>query len=132
MEKAAYERIRNAIDENARFTEETLKLCSQGDDEDYGLIFDAQRYSLLDGGKRIRPFLANECCRMLGGSVEASAHLAAAVEMVHTYSLIHDDLPCMDDDDVRRGKPSSHKRFGYANALLAGDALLTKAFSVVT
>lgn len=68
---------------------------------------------------------------MLGGSLEASMPLACAVEMIHTYSLIHDDLPCMDDDDMRRGKPSNHKKFGYAGALLAGDALLTRAFGII-
>lgn len=90
-----------------------------------------QKYSLLDGGKRIRPFLTNEVCLMLGGDLRASMPFAMAVEMIHTYSLIHDDLPCMDDDDMRRGRPSNHKVFGEAYALLAGDALLTNAFEVV-
>lgn len=89
-----------------------------------------EKYSLLGGGKRIRPFLVNEVCAMLGGDVSASMPFAMAVEMIHTYSLIHDDLPCMDDDDMRRGKPSNHKVFGEAYALLAGDALLTNAFAV--
>lgn len=89
-----------------------------------------EKYSLLGGGKRIRPFLVNEVCVMLGGDVSASMPFAMAVEMIHTYSLIHDDLPCMDDDDMRRGKPSNHKVFGEAYALLAGDALLTNAFAV--
>ena len=89
-----------------------------------------EKYSLLGGGKRIRPFLTNEICVMLGGDVRASMPFAMAVEMIHTYSLIHDDLPCMDDDDMRRGKPSNHKVFGEAYALLAGDALLTNAFAV--
>ena len=89
-----------------------------------------EKYSLLGGGKRIRPFLTNEVCAMLGGDINASMPFAMAVEMIHTYSLIHDDLPCMDDDDMRRGKPSNHKVFGEAYALLAGDALLTNAFAV--
>lgn len=89
-----------------------------------------EKYSLLGGGKRIRPFLANEVCAMLGGDINASMPFAMAVEMIHTYSLIHDDLPCMDNDDMRRGKPSNHKVFGEAYALLAGDALLTNAFAV--
>ena len=89
-----------------------------------------EKYSLLGGGKRIRPFLTNEICSMLGGDINASMPFAMAVEMIHTYSLIHDDLPCMDDDDMRRGKPSNHKVFGEAYALLAGDALLTNAFAV--
>ena len=91
-----------------------------------------QTYSLLGGGKRIRPFLANEVCLMLGGDSRASMPFAMAVEMIHTYSLIHDDLPCMDDDDMRRGKPSNHKVFGEAYALLAGDALLTNAFAAAS
>ena len=132
MEKLVCQRIINAINENASFTERALERCSEGTDEDYGLILDAQRYSLLDGGKRIRPFLVNECCTLLGGNRDAAVYFAVAAEMVHTYSLIHDDLPCMDDDDLRRGKPSNHKKYGYANALLAGDALLTKAFSVIS
>lgn len=89
-----------------------------------------EKYSLLGGGKRIRPFLTNEICLMLGGDINASMPFAMAVEMIHTYSLIHDDLPCMDDDDMRRGKPSNHMVFGEAYALLAGDALLTNAFAV--
>ena len=127
-----YRRLTQRINENSQLVEEALEKCVGESDADYGVIFDAQRYSLLGGGKRIRPFLTNECCRMLGGSVDRSLPLACAVEMIHTYSLIHDDLPCMDDDDMRRGKPSNHKRFGYANALLAGDALLTGAFRVIS
>ena len=91
-------------------------------------LFDAMRYSLLAGGKRIRPILVLEFCRVCGGSVEQAMPFAAAIEMVHTYSLIHDDLPCMDDDDYRRGRLTNHKVFGEANAVLAGDALLTAAF----
>lgn len=131
MEKYAYERLEDAISKNAKLTEAALVEISAGEDKDYGILLDAERYSLLDGGKRVRPFLVNGCCELLGGDVSKSMPLACAVEMVHTYSLIHDDLPCMDDDDFRRGKPSNHKKFGYANALLAGDALLTKAFGVV-
>ena len=93
-------------------------------------LYDSIRYSLLSGGKRIRATLVIETCRMLGGRIEAALPFAAAVEMVHTYSLIHDDLPCMDDDDMRRGKPTNHKVFGEAIAILAGDGLLTDAFSV--
>ena len=99
-------------------------------DEGVSAFLQTEKYSLLGGGKRIRPFLANEVCVMLGGDVRASMPFAMAVEMIHTYSLIHDDLPCMDDDDMRRGKPSNHKVFGEAYALLAGDALLTNAFAV--
>lgn len=94
-------------------------------------VNEAMRYSALNGGKRVRPFLTLEFCRVCGASVERALPFACAVEMVHAYSLIHDDLPCMDDDSVRRGKPSCHKAFGEANALLAGDALLTLAFETV-
>lgn len=130
MEKAYCELLR-AMEKNAASVERALEKYACGTDEDYGLIFDAERYSLLCGGKRVRPFIVNECCRILGGDIKASMPLACAVEFVHTYSLIHDDLPCMDDDDMRRGKPSNHKVFGYANALLAGDALLTRAFGII-
>lgn len=98
---------------------------------EYSVIEEAMKYSLESGGKRVRPVLALEFCRVLGGDVEKALPLAVAVEFIHTYSLIHDDLPCMDNDDFRRGKPASHKKYGEANALLAGDALLTHAFSCI-
>lgn len=101
---------------SARFLPEESEVCR------------AARYSLLGGGKRIRAILTLSVCDMLGGEMQAAAQFAAAVEMLHCYSLIHDDLPCMDNDDMRRGKPSSHIKFGEANALLAGDSLLTFAF----
>ena len=91
----------------------------------------AARYSLLGGGKRIRAVLVLAVCDMLNGSAEAAEQFAAAVEMLHCYSLIHDDLPCMDNDDLRRGRPSCHKAFGESTAMLAGDVLLTEAFEVV-
>lgn len=91
----------------------------------------AARYSLLGGGKRIRAVLVLAVCDMLNGNAEAAEQFAAAVEMLHCYSLIHDDLPCMDNDDLRRGKPSCHKAFGEATAMLAGDVLLTEAFNVI-
>lgn len=94
-------------------------------------LYDAQKYSLLAGGKRIRPVLVMETCRALGGNESVAVDFAAAVEMVHTYSLIHDDLPCMDDDDLRRGRPTNHKVYGEATAILAGDGLLTDAFGVI-
>ncbi len=94
-------------------------------------MLEAMSYSLKNGGKRIRPMIALEFCRVCGGNPERALPFAIALEMIHTYSLIHDDLPCMDDDDMRRGKPSSHKVFGEANALLAGDGLLTLAFETV-
>ena len=91
---------------------------------------EAMRYSVLGGGKRIRAFLVLEFCRMFGGSDEAALPFACALECVHASSLIHDDMPCMDDDVLRRGKPSCHVKFGEAEALLAGDALLTFAFEL--
>lgn len=91
----------------------------------------AARYSLLDGGKRIRGVLVLAACELLGGNCRNALDFAAGVEMLHCYSLIHDDLPCMDNDDFRRGKPSCHKAFGEATALLAGDALQAAAFEAV-
>ena len=95
-------------------------------------VCQAARYSLMGGGKRVRAVLVLSVCDMLGGDAAAAESFAAAVEMLHCYSLIHDDLPCMDDDDLRRGRPSCHKAFGEAAALLAGDVLLTEAFEAVT
>ncbi|MEG0754864.1 MAG: polyprenyl synthetase family protein [Oscillospiraceae bacterium] len=91
-------------------------------------IYNAMNYSLLAGGKRLRPILTLEACRMCGGDMGEAMPMACAVEMIHTYSLIHDDLPCMDDDDLRRGRPTNHKVYGEATAILAGDGLLTAAF----
>ncbi len=91
----------------------------------------AARYSLLGGGKRIRAVLVLSVCEMLGGDLNAAEWFASAVEMLHCYSLIHDDLPCMDNDDLRRGRPSCHKAFDEATAMLAGDVLLTEAFEVI-
>lgn len=95
-------------------------------------LFDAMEYSLLAGGKRLRPIFAFEFCRMCGADWRNATPFAAAVEMIHTYSLIHDDLPCMDNDDYRRGRLTNHKVFGEAIAVLSGDALLTDAFSVAS
>ncbi|MFI3170260.1 MAG: farnesyl diphosphate synthase [Faecalibacterium sp.] len=91
----------------------------------------AAKYSLRSGGKRVRAVLVLAVCDMLNGDCSAAAQLAGAVEMLHCYSLIHDDLPCMDNDDMRRGKPSCHKAFDEATALLAGDLLLTESFEVI-
>lgn len=95
-------------------------------------LFEAMRYSLLAGGKRLRPIFVLDFCRMCGGDWQKALPFAAAVEMVHTYSLIHDDLPCMDNDDYRRGRLTNHKVYGEATAVLAGDALLTAAFSYIS
>ncbi len=101
-------------------------------DKDYPVIFDSVRYSAENGGKRIRPYLTLSFCRMFGGNENDALVLGTALEFIHTYSLIHDDLPCMDDDDLRRGKPTNHKVYGEAVATLAGDALLTYAFEYIT
>ena len=93
-------------------------------------LFQAMEYSLLAGGKRLRPIFCMEFCRLCGGDWRKAAPFAAAVEMIHTYSLIHDDLPSMDNDDFRRGRPTNHKVYGEAMAILAGDGLLTDAFAV--
>lgn len=112
-------------------TETVGSLAALSEDGTLATLLRAEDYSLMAGGKRIRPTLAIETCRALGGCVEDALPFGCAVEMIHTYSLIHDDLPCMDNDDLRRGKPTSHKVFGEATAILAGDGLLTDAFSVV-
>ena len=131
------------IDFNKRFNEYVHLINEAADKYVSGKAFDgrespglsemlkAMAYSLSNGGKRIRPLLTLEFCRLCGGDYKKAVPFALGAEMIHTYSLIHDDLPCMDNDDMRRGKPSSHKVFGEANALLAGDALLTLAFETV-
>ena len=121
MERLEQDRLR---------VEEQLQTCFAGTPA-YQTLYDAMRYSLLAGGKRIRPVLVLETCRMCGGDPAEALPFACAIEMVHTYSLIHDDLPCMDDDDYRRGRLTSHKVYGEATAVLAGDALLTAAFGVM-
>src|SRR6202050_4893746 len=94
-------------------------------------IHQAMRYSVLAGGKRIRPILCLQTARIFTTDVTPALHPACAIEFIHTYSLIHDDLPALDNDDLRRGKPTSHKKFGEAAAILAGDALLTLAFETI-
>ena len=103
------------------------KYLPKGDD----IIKKAMRYSVLSGGKHIRPLIAVEAASLCGGSIKDAMPVACAIEFIHAYSLIHDDLPAMDDDDFRRGKPTCHKVFGEANAILAGDALLTLAFNIL-
>lgn len=95
-------------------------------------LHEAIRYSTFAGGKRLRPVLAMMAAEAFGASVPVAASVCAAIELVHTYSLIHDDLPCMDDDDLRRGMPTCHKKYGEAMAVLAGDALMTEAFRMIT
>ncbi len=105
-----------------------LDVCVADRDPSYDRLVESMRYSLMAGGKRIRPLLVLEFCRICGGEPEKALPFAAAVEMVHTYSLIHDDLPCMDNDDYRRGRLSCHKVYGEDVALIAGDALQALAF----
>ncbi len=121
--------IANTLKTYAEHFEETVSPLWQTEPTEYSVLYDACQYSLLLGGKRIRPFLVNAFYKLCGGKDDASLNFELAIECIHTYSLIHDDLPFMDDDDMRRGKPACHIQFGNANALLAGDALLTKAFS---
>jgi len=101
------------------------------DNVSYVKLLEAMRYSLLAGGKRIRPVICLKFCQAAGGAPEVALDAACAVEMMHTYSLIHDDLPCMDDSELRRGKPSNHKKFGEYTAVLAGDALQAAAFETI-
>lgn len=123
--------FKNIITNDTRLIErELIELLPEANDGQDSVVT-AMKYSISNGGKRIRPILALEFARACGGAREACLPLACAVEYVHTYSLIHDDLPCMDNDDLRRGKPSCHKEFDEATALLAGDALLTHAFEIV-
>jgi len=95
------------------------------------VIMEAARYAALGGGKRLRPFLTVETARMLGGPLDAALTVGCALECLHVYSLVHDDLPCMDDDDLRRGKPTVHIAYDEAIAVLAGDALLTRSFGIL-
>jgi geranylgeranyl diphosphate synthase type II len=112
--------------------DDALNLFLPGPDDYPPLIFQAVRYSLFAGGKRLRPVLCLASAEAVGGDIPTVLPVACALEMIHTYSLIHDDLPAMDDDDMRRGRPTSHRVFGEAAAVLAGDALLTEAFSLMS
>lgn len=127
--KATFEQQLSTLTQQA---EDYLRQCFIYADQPQQQLFEAMRYSLLAGGKRLRMILCMEFCRICGGDVAKVMPFAGAVEMVHTYSLIHDDLPCMDNDDFRRGKPTNHKVYGQALAVLAGDALLTAAFTHLT
>jgi geranylgeranyl diphosphate synthase, type II len=124
-------RLDTYLKERAALVERALAAAAAESDGPVARLTEAMRYSLLGGGKRIRPILALACCEAVGGAIENAMGLACALEMIHTYSLIHDDLPCMDDDDLRRGRPTSHKVYGEAIATLAGDALLTDAFALL-
>ena len=125
--------LQSRTEEYRIFIQDYLKdFYAQFRQEPQQLLFEAMEYSLLSGGKRLRPIFTLEFCRMCGVDWKVAAPFAAAVEMIQTYSLIHDDLPCMDDDDLRRGRPTNHKVYGEGMAVLAGDALLTDAFLVAS
>ncbi|MDD7517166.1 polyprenyl synthetase family protein [Ruminococcus flavefaciens] len=125
--------FKEKLNEYIKFTEENLSNYNQHSDDMKAQknLIDAMNYSLEAGGKRIRPVLVYSFCNALGGDYKKAAAPAAAIEMIHTFSLIHDDLPAMDDDDFRRGKPSCHKAFGEAMAILAGDALSVQPFEII-
>ena len=123
--------VKEQLAEYAQMTEEALEKYIPSVDCLQKSVIEAARYSLSAGGKRIRPALVMEFCRVCGGEPETALPVACAIEMMHTFSLIHDDLPCMDNDDLRRGKPSCHKAHGEATALLAGDALAIMPFEVI-
>ena len=120
------------IERYAKITEDALKAYMPTADAPQKRLYEAMNYSLFAGGKRLRPMIMMMTAEMLGKPVERVLPFACAMEMIHTYSLIHDDLPAMDNDDLRRGKPTNHKVFGEAEAILAGDALLTKAFELAS
>lgn len=129
--KAVSTRFDDYLAERAALIESFLDECVPGEDTPPGTISRAVRYSLFAGGKRIRPILVLACAEAVSGRMEDALPAAAAFEMIHTYSLVHDDLPAMDDDSLRRGKPTPHVVFGDAIAILAGDALQTHAFRVL-
>lgn len=118
------------LKQNSEYIEQVLKSYLSEEQIGTGALADAMRYAVLGGGKRIRAYLVMMTGKMFGATAEMCAPFAAAIEMIHAYSLVHDDLPTMDNDDMRRGRPSCHKAFGEATALLAGDALLSLAFQV--
>lgn len=124
-------KLENALASCAENVESELDRLLPKSNSPEARVIDAMRYATLGGGKRIRPFLLTQSASLFGVSESRAYRAAAALEMVHCYSLVHDDLPAMDDDDMRRGRPTVHKEFDEATAILAGDALLTKAFEVL-
>lgn len=125
-------KMQNKIESYGKLFDENLYEYFKEYLPEYKLIFESMEYSVKNGGKRVRPLLTMLFCDACGGDVNSALPFAQAVEFIHTYSLIHDDLPCMDNDDYRRGKPSNHKVYGEAFALLAGDGLLTAAFERIS
>ncbi len=121
----------NTLRKSAEAVNLTLERLLEMHDDPEAELIEAMRYAVLDGGKRIRPFLTVSSADLFNVETERSLRVAAAIEMVHCYSLVHDDLPAMDDDELRRGQPTCHVKYGEATAILAGDALLTRAFEVL-
>ncbi len=131
MRIAIDEEIQTLLARSAAEVDEALRRRLAGPEQTPLRLLEAMRYSLDAGGKRLRPALTLWCCELCGGERSAAMPAALAIECVHTFSLIHDDLPALDNDDLRRGRPSSHRQFGEAAAILAGDALLTLAFEII-
>ncbi len=125
------QQLASYLAEKKILVDSAIDVMVPGEQKQPGILHEAIRYSLFAGGKRIRPILAIIGSEIVGGSIQTVMPLAVAIECIHTYSLIHDDLPAMDDDDLRRGKPTAHKVFGEAVAILAGDALLNLAFEIM-
>ncbi|HHY37898.1 MAG TPA: polyprenyl synthetase family protein [Clostridia bacterium] len=130
-------RFLTRYDEHRRRVDRALEVflhqrLSEAGDDRIPALGDAVRYAVFPGGQRLRPVLLQEACEVAGGFAEAALPLACSIELIHSYSLIHDDLPCMDDDDFRRGRPALHRAFGEAVAVLTGDLLLTLAFEAIS
>ena len=124
--------LKQYLEDRRLIVEEALELALPQQDGPENRVVEAMRYSLFAGGKRLRPILCLAASEAVGGEIQSAMPAGCALEMIHTYSLIHDDLPAMDDDDLRRGKPTNHKVFGEAIAILAGDGLLTEAFVLLS
>ncbi len=131
MSDISFELARNSLNEFAKTIEDCLVGSLPRPDGMEAQVIEAMRYALMAGGKRLRPFLVMQSASLFDVDLKLARRVAVAVEYIHTYSLIHDDLPAMDDDDMRRGKPSVHRQFDEATAILAGDALLTNAFEIL-
>ena len=123
--------FKNSLKIKSDYIEELLKKYMPKEDGYQSTIMESMNYSLKSGGKRLRPILTLEACTIVGGNEEDAIPFAMAIEMIHTYSLIHDDLPSLDNDDLRRGKPTNHKVYGEAMAILAGDGLLNYAYEIM-
>lgn len=123
--------FKQSLKEKSNYIEKLLSEYMPKEDGYQSIIMEAMNYSVQAGGKRLRPILTLEACKIVGGNEEDAIPFAVAIEMIHTYSLIHDDLPALDNDDLRRGKPTNHKVFGEAMAILAGDSLLNYAFEIM-